>query len=307
MQHHPVFSRFRQYSGEIPPGYQLDFLGTQMYHGYFRGLLGVDQSPAVRTVRHFPYPPADEEYFEWIDLLESVVAASGSYTMIELGAGIGRWALRAAFAARQYDRNLDCHVIAVEPEPTVYGWMKKHFLRNGIKPSQRTLLHGAVTTQPGKVEFCVGGPRGGPYDLTPNAWYGQFVAQGRVASGEPLPDGEYCRFKALRYDNGWRVIRVPGITIKSILKKLDRVDLIDLDIEGQELPALTSAATEVDAKVKRMHIGTHSTEIEGGLRRLLSAHGWECHGDYPLSSTSETPWGPIRFENGAQSWVNPRF
>jgi hypothetical protein len=57
--------------------------------------------------------------------------------------------------------------------------------------------------------------------------------------------------------------------------------------------------------VKRLHIGTHSKEIEAGLRQLLSAHGWRCHADYPLSSTSETPWGPVSFENGVQSWVNP--
>jgi hypothetical protein len=104
-----------------------------------------------------------------------------------------------------------------------------------------------------------------------------------------------------------RSIRIPGVSLRAILKKLDRVDLIDLDIEGQELASLTSVAAELDTKVKRLHIGTHSQEIEAGLRQLLSAHGWQCHADYPLFSTSETPWGPIHFENGAQSWVNPRW
>jgi hypothetical protein len=28
MQHHEVFSRFRRYGGEIPHGYEVDFLGT---------------------------------------------------------------------------------------------------------------------------------------------------------------------------------------------------------------------------------------------------------------------------------------
>lgn len=35
-------------------------------------------------------PAFDEEYFEWIDLLEAVTEATGEFTMIELGAGWGR-------------------------------------------------------------------------------------------------------------------------------------------------------------------------------------------------------------------------
>jgi FkbM family methyltransferase len=238
--------------------------------------------------------------------MESVVAAKGTYTMIELGAGFGRWALRAAFAARQYNPKLRCHVIAVEAEPTVYGWLKEHFAHNGLKPRWHTLLHAAVTSQPGKVQFYIGGPAGGPFDLPPDAWYGQFLTKDYDAA-EGRPAGKYCGFKVLLHKSGWRSIRIPGVSLKAILKKLDRVDLIDLDIEGQELASLTSVAAELDTKVKRLHIGTHSTEIEAGLRQLLSAHGWQCHADYPLFSTSETPWGPIHFENGAQSWVNPRW
>jgi len=309
MQHHEVFSRFRQYSGEIPQGYHADFLGTQAQHEFTSGLR--DDVPVPyplrRTYQNYPYPRVDEDYFEWIDLLESVVAASGSYTMLDLGAGFGKWAVRAAFAARQYNPKLRCHVIAVEAEPTVYDWMRKHFRHNGIKPRWHTLLHAAVADEPGEVEFCIGGPRGGPYDRPPSAWYGQFLTKGNAAFGEWRPDGKYHGFKVRLHTSGWRSIRIPGVSLGSLLEKLQRVDLIDLDIEGQELASLTSVAAELDAKVKRLHIGTHSTEIEAGLRRLLAAHGWQCHADYPLSSTSETPWGPVSFENGVQSWVNPRW
>ena len=309
MQHHEVFSRFRQWSGEIPHGYHADFLGTQARHEFTAGLREDVPVPCPprRTIQDYPYPLPDEDYFEWIDLLESVVAAKGSYTMLDLGAGFGKWAVRAAFAARQYNPKLRSHVIAVEAEPTVYGWMREHFRHNGIKPRWHTLLHAAVTGEPGEVEFCIGGPRGGPYDRPPNAWYGQFVTKGNQAFGESRADGKYCGFKVLLHKSGWRSIRIPGVTLGSLLEKLRRVDLIDLDIEGQELASLNAVAAELDAKVKRLHIGTHSTEIEAGLRQLLSVHGWQCHVDYPLASTSETPWGPVVFENGVQSWVNPRL
>jgi FkbM family methyltransferase len=306
MQHHEVFSRFRQYCGEVPSGYYVDFLGTKISYKFVAGQPGVDSQGDSWTAQDYPYPPIDEDYFEWIDLLESVVAASGSYTMIDLGAGYGRWSVRAAFAAKQYNPELRCHVIAVEAEPTVYGWMKEHFLHNGIKPRWHTLHHGAVTEKPGKVEFYIGGPRGGPFDLPPNAWYGQALTKDYELA-ESRPDGKYRGFKVMLHKSGWRSIRIPGVSLKSILKKLDRVDLIDLDIEGQELASLTAVAAELDTKVKRLHIGTHGKEIEAGLRQLLLAHGWECRTDYSLFSTSETPWGTVNFENGVQTWVNPKL
>ena len=80
-----------------------------------------------------------------------------------------------------------------------------------------------------------------------------------------------------------------------------------MDIEGQELPTIRSTIDELDRKLKRLHIGTHGKEIEDELRQLLSSHGWDCLADYSVFSTSETPWGTINFENGVQSWVNPRL
>lgn len=306
MQHHQVFSRFRQFSGVVPAGYHVDFVGTQISHKFIAGQNGTNPKPRGGPIQDVSYPIFDEEYFEWIDLLESVVAAKKVYTMIELGSGYGRWVVRAALAARQYDPKLRCNLIAVEAEPTVYGWMKEHFRHNGLKPRHHSLLHGAVTNKPGKVEFYIGGPVGGPQDLAPDAWYGQCLSKDYEVA-EAKPAGKYNGFKVLRYKSGWRSIRIPGVSLGSILKKLDRVDLIDLDIEGEELPTLTSVAAELDAKVKRLHIGTHGKEIEAGLRELLSAHGWECRADYSLFSTCETPYGPIQFENGAQSWVNPKL
>ena len=88
--HHPVLSCFTPFSGEVPADYHFDFLGTRIRH---RFIAGFSQRWGARTVE-YSCPTIDNEYFEWIDLLESVVAARGSYTMMELGAGFGRWAVR---------------------------------------------------------------------------------------------------------------------------------------------------------------------------------------------------------------------
>jgi FkbM family methyltransferase len=300
--HHPVFSHFRPYYVEVPAGYGLDLLGTKVRYQFVAGLT------TYRAGRKLtPDPLFDEEYFEWIDVLESVVAAQGSYTMIELGAGYGRWVIRAAYAMKRRHPRMPYRLIAVEAEPVVYQWLRQHFTNNGIDPSQHTLLHGAVCETPGDVLFYIGGPRGGVFDRQPNTWYGQFLVKPHDLNSESVADGEYSGFPVNRHQSGWRSIQVPGVTLSGILKDLERVDLIDMDIEGQELPAVQLNMEQLNAKVKRLHIGTHGKEIEDQLRELLSAQGWECQFEHTGCSTSDTPWGAISFENGVQSWVNPRL
>jgi FkbM family methyltransferase len=299
LQHHQVFSHFKPFDDEVPAYRQVDFVGT-MTRKEFVATLDVHAEPMrIRACE----PPFDEGYFEWIDILESVVAARGSYTMIDLGAGFGRWAVRAHHAARQFNPHMPCHLIAVEAEPTVFEWMRVHFQDNGINPANHKLIHGAVTEQGGDLPFYIGGPKGGPWDLKPDAWYGQSLTKDYDCAAESVDDGEYCGHRVLLHPSGWRSIRVPGINLRRLLQDLDHVDLIDMDIEGQELPMIQANIRELDAKVRRLHIGTHSKEIEDGLRALLSSHGWRCTADYTLFSNTDTPWGNIYFENGVQSWV----
>src|SRR5436305_2644588 len=96
---HEVFSRFPRWEGEIPDGYCMNFLGIKTKIAYF--------TPLRRFLVERPdwrgdYPPVqDEEYFEWIDLLEAVTKAKKHFTMIELGAGWGRWICNAVAAIRR--------------------------------------------------------------------------------------------------------------------------------------------------------------------------------------------------------------
>jgi FkbM family methyltransferase len=302
--HHPVFSYFTPFAGSCPDSYQVDFLGTLIRHDFIAGLHAELPRSTGNAER---YPQFDEEYFEWIDLLEAVASARESFTMIELGAGFGRWAVRAIFASQQLNAAIPCRVVAVEPEPVVYGWMHQHFRENRIDERGHSLVHAAISDVPGAAMFYIGGPRGGPYDRHPNAWYGQALTKEYDRAAIRRLDGIYGGFRVIEHNSGWRSIQIPSVTVESLLRNLSRVDLIDLDVEGQELTSLSHAIEQVDAKVKRLHIGTHSQEIESGLRQLLNAHGWECKADYSLLSANQTPWGLIHFENGVQSWVNPRL
>ena len=270
-----VFDRFRPFCGFAPAGYDRDFIGSKIRQAYWNAPRR-DTDMVVDAAR----PPVDEEYFEWIDLLESVEAAEhGSYTMIELGAGYGRWAVRAALAARQ--RALRVFLVAVEPEPTHFQWLLEHVGVNDIRLfCSVSLISAAVSDIAGTDRFYVGNAEA----TAPDKWYGQCLASSEL--------------------DGCEIVPVTKVTLNGILDNVLKVDLIDFDIQGEELKTIAAAIELLEAKAKLLHIGTHSQEIEHGLRLLLESRGWLCLADYSLGHTHDTPYGRVAFVDGVQTWKN---
>jgi FkbM family methyltransferase len=266
--HHDVFTRYAAGADRIP-----NWIGVTTRRQFF--------TADLNFVSSTPPAPVDSEYFEWIDLLESVVDAGDEYTFIELGAGYGRWVVNAAAAVRAFGRS--CYrLVAVEAEPTHVQWLAQHCADNGVESRSRfgtlRIVDAAVTADGGSVEFAVGNPAG---------WYGQAVADGTWS-----PE---------------RTERVRGVRLSMLLNDLTAVDLIHADIQGAELAAVAEAADVLDSTTRRLHIGTHGPDVEAGLREVLSGHGWRCLRDYAAFSRAETPWGEMRFQDGIQTWSNPRL
>ncbi len=295
--HHPIFSQFSAFKGTAAAGCDRDYIGATARRSY---LAAPPRDMPIQV--DVPLPAFDEEYFEWIDLLESVAAARGQYTMMELGAGYGRWSIRAALAARQRG-TIPCRLIAVEAEPVHFEWLRTHFRDNGLDPDAHTLLQAAVSDSTGAASFCVGSPLGND---APDLWYGQALVKNDEAA-QLVEHEKYAGIQVRRDPNGWKSIAVRKVSLQDLLAPLDQVDLIDLDLQGEELIAIRSAIEGLDKKVKRLHIGTHSTEIEAGLRKILSKHGWRSLADYACGGPRETPYGTIHFGDGVQSWLNPRL
>src|ERR1700687_341709 len=151
-KHHKIFSAFHRWAGRVPAGFDVDFLGTRYKTDYFT-IWPHQLQERYEAPQH---PPFDEEYFEWIDLLEAVSYAKNRFVMLELGAGFGRWTARAAAAAQQ--RNVPDFLVAVEGEPTHFQWMTETLLLNGISPQDCRLIPAAVAAKDGKVAFQVGNP-----------------------------------------------------------------------------------------------------------------------------------------------------
>lgn len=296
MNYHPVFHRFDRWSGEIGSGWQVNFLGVRTRAEFTAQSAGALPAESCRVTTE--YPPFDEEYFEWVDILEAVLAAERTFTMIELGAGWGRWLMNAAAAARQRG-GLRTRLIGVEAEPTHFRWMQQHFRDNGVEAGSLTLIEAAVAAEDGVVRFHIGDP---------SSWYGQAIDPNQPAprSARLLLGRLRSLVRRRRPRETRAIVDVRAISLSAILDHVEHVDLIDLDVQGVEAEVLESAPQKLSEKVARVHIGTHSRENESRLRTLFEQLGWEKLNDYPCGTETETPWGPIAFQDGVQTWRNPR-
>jgi FkbM family methyltransferase len=232
---HPVFDSFRPWVGWVEPGWDVNFLGVRTRVAFFsvyEQLVDASRGRQVEAERPVP----NEDYFEWIALLEAVVEARDSFTMVELGAGWGRWIVHGIAALRAHGE-LPYHVVGVEPEPTHFRWMEQHLKDNNVGLRSATLIEAAVARDDGNVWFHVGEAAD---------WYGQRIAHPQEVATDPR------RARALRSllrrhqakpTVGRTIEPVRAVSVRTVLHELDRVDLIDVDIQGPRLTPSNRQAT----------------------------------------------------------------
>lgn len=273
------FREFERWSGNVPAGFQMNFLGARNRESY---LTDKDSGERQWTSE---YPPFDEEYFEWVDLLEAVLGSGDEFVMVELGAGFGRWSVNGAKAAAKKGKKF--RIVAVEAESKHFSWLEDNMKENGLEPSTYELHRAAVSARDGEAEFYHGDSRN---------WYGQ-----RLSSAN---DNEITITERMK---GIGLKKVKTISLSTLLADYPRVDLIDMDIQGAEFDVLSSSQDILNRQVKRVHIGTHGTGIEVDLRVMFDRMGWQSRFDFHSGKESDTPYGRIYFQDGVQSWTNPRI
>jgi FkbM family methyltransferase len=225
-----------------------------------------------------------------------VLEAGDTFTMLELGAGYGRWSARGALAARRLGKAIRLGL--AEAEPRHQAWLKRHLALNGVTEAEYRLFGQAVGGAVGEVAFTIGRSDAQAEDN----WFGQSIMPLDFRRSPPV--GDYYGLPV--YEQfGWRAIVAPQVPLSEVLKDYDFVDLADFDLQGAEGEAIAEAAELLTRKVRRLHIGTHSEQIEQQLRDLLPRHGWVCLRDYSLHKTHDTPFGRCEFVDGVQSWINP--
>jgi len=300
-EHHPIFSEYDSFEGPVSGDFDIDFIGALTRKKYFST---TESDPTKLTIRKACFPAFDEEYFEWVDLLETVAEAGEEYVFCELGAGYGRWAGRAYLAAKRKEVS-KIKLITVEGEPVHSAWLQEHLTEQGVQPSELDHFECAIGDKTGTTNFYVCPPKA-ESGLTPATWYGQSRAPKSHNLSEHHTGETYHGKPVTRSRCGYGWIEVPQVRALELLGRYQFIDLIDMDVQGEEANVVADAITHLNDHVKRLHIGTHSQEIEISLRKTLSVNGWDCIRDYPSGSASETPYGTIKFQDGVQTWINPR-
>jgi FkbM family methyltransferase len=234
-KHHPVFRGIVPWSGKFPPGFEVDFLKTITRYAFEEDMSSAHKDRTNQTTPANLPGFNNDEYFEWIDLLESVKQAKNRYVFVELGAGYGLWTVRAFLAIKQLNP-MPFHGIAVEAEPTHFEFLKQHCYDNGLNPSDYRLIRAAVWRRRGFKKFYIGDASG---------WYGQAIYQAR--SIRALKTGALAFFHFVLYRLGLvrpsrrqREIFVPTITLNEIISKCQYVDLLDMDIQGAKYDVIAA-------------------------------------------------------------------
>ena len=298
--HHAIFDEFAPYSGLVKAGFNVDWVGSITHKS--------------TIVWHFPdhdrteiavLPDMEEEYFEWIDILQSVKEAGSTYTIVELGAGYGRWGAIGVMAARQ-KRIKNARTILVEAEPKHIEWAHQHMKYNHIEPSDYKLYEMAVGGKHDKILFWVSAPT--EKGLTnPQDWYGQSIVQEGLQNRAAATNYMYMGKPLVSLADGWGAIEVDLVPLATVLQDVTFVDLIDMDVQGAEADVIENGIDVLNQKVRRVHIGTHSHEVEERIRTAMIKQNWINIWDFPCQGESDTPYGRIKFGDGVQSWLNPHL
>jgi len=273
----------RPYTGKALEYLPIGLFGLQEYPHYVPGYR------EVSTNRNYPAHeiPRDEEYFEWMDILDSIKVSNGSFQFVEVGAGYGRWAARAYRMANLFGLR-EIHICTIEADPIHSNWLKEHMTLNHIEKSRWSHYECAVSNYEGSGEFFVLRPNAYSHISEAKNWYGQALVR-----------------------NGWEgatSVQVEVKELSTILNSLpfETIDLLDFDIQGEEPLVLEEISKQLH-RVKRIHIGTNSREDERFFRKFFSKRKWSRVRDYEGDGIRETYVGKVSFLDGVQTYVNPKF
>jgi FkbM family methyltransferase len=265
--------------GESEAGYVKNFVGTRMRSRFIDVLAGM--SGAVFA--NIPTVVGDyhAEAIEYVGTLKAIEAGHGAFVAVELGAGWGSWSVTAGHVARRCGRS-PIRLYAVEASAGKVENMRTHYRDNGLDPSEHRLVTAVLGPTDGYALFPL-------VDVTGD-WGGEAIF---VETDGEMPQRD-----------GYEVL--PSISLKTLLKDEDVVDLIHFDIQGAEREAISASIDTLNEKVRYVVIGTHGRDIEGTLMTLLSANGWRFENEQPARIAPAADGSITLLADGTQVWRNPR-
>jgi len=302
-----VIKSFPCYEGPGVPGFYINFLGIRTKTSYISEL---PQQGGV--VEGYPLPANHHATaIEWAGVLRAVLEGDTEGVAVELGAGWGPWLVTVARAA-QLKGIERVRLVGVEGFQENYEFMVSHFINNGLNPELYTLLHGVVGATDGVAEF----------PLQPGYGSRAIITNGATSAHRPdfwrLPRRGYHAIRALgsllngsngRQTNGSNhpaTAQVKRYSLSTLLRPFTKVDLVHVDIQGDEYEVISSARDVLKGKVKRLVIGTHSRTIEQSLLDELARQSWVLESQ-EACMFQQYGLRMILIRDGCQVWRNPVF
>ena len=239
--------------------------------------------------------PLNEDYFEYIDLLESIKRCDGHYQMAEIGAGYGRWMLNAVHAIRRCSSNIipSYFVLGFEADISRGESLKKLMAKNDIVNYE--LVQKIVSNHPATLlqdlPFIVHNSDAGSFG-------GAIIDNERdVKSGRPPVESE-----------SWmKVERLPTCRLPDAALKYGVFDFMNFDVQNAEIEVIPDAIDYLNDYVKLVHVGTHSTLADEIVSETFLNAQWRPRWQFKWKSTVDTPLGKVSFRDGIQSFENPKF
>ena len=284
-----LIKKFEDKDRKPASGNLVDYFGSKININFYSHLQLSD------GVLNLPIP-SDRIGYDFIEYLGTAfavdTASKESFTVIELGAGIGTWIVRSAIMSRRIGIK-KITVVGVEADKQHFEWMKQHLSNNGLRPKifsdlKIDLFNSAVSEKDTFLYFP---------ELGENHedW-------GAAASS----DLTNCDYRGLQVTSK----RISAIPINELLSKYKNVDLLHLDIQGSEFGVINCGMDELNKKARVMVIGTHSRKIEGDLIDLLFKNKWNLRNEKPchfIFNRNAKSLVAMTSLDGTQIWVNSRF
>lgn len=296
MTNSEIICAFPRYEGPGQSGFVTDFVGSKTRTSYVNGLTASGTVEDYPVVANFHATAT-----EWAGALRAVLEAEPRHTLTvaELGAGWGPWLVSMTLAAASRGVHT-VQLIGVEGAAEHVAFMHTHFADNGLDPRQHRLMHGVVGTKDGTVEFPVLPDPASVYGATP------VPPTARTLTFRSIARPVYRRVRTLlgRAPYPATTVRVKQFSLLTIFRDYPRIDLVHIDIQGDEYKVVASARTMLRQKVRRLVIGTHGRDIEEQLRQELSANGWTLEADEQCIFLDEETQQAL-YRDGCQVWSNP--
>ncbi len=314
-----VFGAIQPWEGIVPAGYTVDFLGTLTdkqfleIWGYHPAFVDGEWLQVERPALGEGQP--GEFWFEAADWVLAAREARQRFVMITLGSLYGYQAV-GSYRALQLLNPLPYKLVAVEPIPENLEWTRRNMKTNGINPDDQWLIQAVINENNEPAFFPVGVPGAGSQNCLSTNIKGareDFVKE-FMSRGNPE---EALANLLLRNTTGLKKDVVPGrdltaeiklvssITLSDVLSPLDRVDLLEADIQQSEILVFPPFMDLLKKKVRRIHIGTHGNEVHWSLHNMFAERDWEIVFSYEPDSIHESALGSFSTNDGVLTVTNP--